>query len=1249
MISWNVRGLSDAIRRRRLKQELLQLHWDVLLLQETKLKGYNFHSFDLLFRNHFILHGSSGEGRGYVSIVIKPGWKVVGKGVSESGRWIWCDIEDGKDVWRIVNVYAPNEPRGRVRMWEEVRGVVEGRLGMMGGDFNMITRDEDRVPRKRCKMGGEEKGQWDLLMASGEFRDLGEELSEVTWTNKQVGDRAVCKRLDRWYLINCQENGRGVRFRVCNERVFSDHYPIWSEIGGNVGGRRILGRFRADPKWFEIRRCQESIKTMWDLDSGIAKSDSVRRWEDKVKRLKRVIQELSIFRGKKEDRDRKKRLESIQVLRDRLVCNPSDEGSRLELKGLTEEEERFQVVEALRIRRFSRFQWVKEGDLPTKFFFKFLKNRGSSPKIRVLDNGMGEEIEDEEQIRGEFSKFYSRLYQSEDSGREVREYLESVITNKLSVEDRDSLERAVDGQEIERVVKGLAKGKSPGLDGVPNEFYQRCWDWIKEDLEEVVRNILKGGGLSRELNQSLIVLVPKVNNSKTVKDFRPISLLGGIYKIIAKVLANRIRLLVPKLVHPSQAGFVKGRSLAESCLSVWAGMEESPRQGDYVFLKIDFEKAYDRLEWRFLEECLEVMGFGSIFRGWVKGLFRNAEARVQVNGEMSAAFEITRSVRQGCPLAPLLFALATEPLIRSFLKAQYEGLVSGVRIGNSHLLTKMFADDTILFLEASEGKVKRAWGLLEDYCHGSGQLINKNKTKALWLSYKQQPEWSFQWGWEWVPAHTVVEYLGCPTGFGVAQSTKDEWLVDRVRGKVGKWQNKSLSMPGRVIVVNHIIGGMMNFYLGIWSLSKAAIARVNRLLGDFIWGKEGGKGVRVGWSWCALPKALGGLGVPNIIAKGQALAAKWVPKALDSSEPWAEFFKAHIRGAEFKVSKGWSGVPIEDKVFGDGELEVRGDSWVKRLWFAWVSAKSCLDFKGLGSVGGLMVKEGCLWLDFLTMDEASCTGEERKLAKKIQSKGLLKWGQLLVDDGAHFKTWEGLKREFLLDRRMRSLVEGRLDRVRNRGVEGRGGDGNWWKRVRWKDGSPVLLPKTKFIYNGLVEGEKCLEKIARGWNFAGLQIDWGKLLRKHWKSKLEVKIKVFFWKVIHKSLPVGDRVSHFVDDVRCLRCGERETIEHICWTGCVAGGIWGGHMTGHRAMVSYSKVKGFEIIPILAWCCWKARNLMVFEGLFGSARDARAIVMRFAAAVVQNQVVEIKGAAGDFLKLVEQGRVLESSLGHFIT
>ena len=148
---------------------------------------------------------------------------------------------------------------------------------------------------------------------------------------------------------------------------------------------------------------------------------------------------------------------------------------------------------------------------------------------------------------------------------------------------------------------------------------------IREDLWLLINRILERGSIGKEFNKSLIILLPKGSNPRKVRDFRPISLLGGVYKIVAKVLANRIRLLIPKLVHPNQAGFVHGHSLAESCLSVWAGVEESHKQGDFILLKVDFEKAYDRLEWRFLIECLKAMNIGPNFIRWVGALMSEAK------------------------------------------------------------------------------------------------------------------------------------------------------------------------------------------------------------------------------------------------------------------------------------------------------------------------------------------------------------------------------------------------------------------------------------------------------------------------------------------------------------------------------------------------------------------------------------------------------------------------------------------------
>ena len=157
-------------------------------------------------------------------------------------------------------------------------------------------------------------------------------------------------------------------------------------------------------------------------------------------------------------------------------------------------------------------------------------------------------------------------------------------------------------------------------------------------------------------------------------------------------------------------------------------------------------------------------------------------------------------------------------------------------------------------------------------------------------------------------------------------------------------------------------------------------------------------------------------------------------------------------------------------------------------------------------------------------------------------------------------------------------------------------------------------------------------------------MDWRRVCRKLWKSKLEGKLKVFFWKVIHQSLPVGDRVGYFTEDTSCRRCGDKETIEHICWTGCIAGYLWGGIMTGERAMDSFGRIKEKEIIPILAWCCWKVRNLVVFEGYDGSDREAKLLVIRFASDVIKCQAAGIRDAAGHILELLGQGRVSESPI-----
>ncbi|MCO5580130.1 hypothetical protein L7F22_033997 [Adiantum nelumboides] len=159
------------------------------------------------------------------------------------------------------------------------------------------------------------------------------------------------------------------------------------------------------------------------------------------------------------------------------------------------------------------------------------------------------------------------------------------------------------------------------------------------------------------INAGVIKLIHKKGAKDDITNWRPLTMLNTAYKVYAKAIANRITILLMKWISKEQKGFIKGRKLVEPVISLWEGFENASESGqDFVFVKIDFDKAYDRLEWSFILACLEAMGFGPMLILFIRTPFGNARARIAINDSLSPAFDLSRSVRQGCPLAPLLFA-----------------------------------------------------------------------------------------------------------------------------------------------------------------------------------------------------------------------------------------------------------------------------------------------------------------------------------------------------------------------------------------------------------------------------------------------------------------------------------------------------------------------------------------------------------------------------------------------------------------
>jgi len=254
------------------------------------------------------------------------------------------------------------------------------------------------------------------------------------------------------------------------------------------------------------------------------------------------------------------------------------------------------------------------------------------------------------------------------------------------------------------------------------------------------------------VNSSFIALIPKIKDPQFISDFRPISLIGCVYKVIAKVLSNRLSKVMNHLLDERQSAFVKGRQLLHGVLIAYEVVEEARRsKRPCLVFKVDFEKAYDSVSWQFLFYMMRRMGFHERWIGWVKGCLSSASISILVNGSPTAEFKPQRSLRQGDPLAPLLFDLVAEGLTGMIREEISKNCYHNFMVGKKKVPVNIlqFADDTIFFGEPSMDNVKAIKAILRSFEMVSGLRINF--VKSQFGAIGQSEEW----------CRLVADYLNC--------------------------------------------------------------------------------------------------------------------------------------------------------------------------------------------------------------------------------------------------------------------------------------------------------------------------------------------------------------------------------------------------------------------------------------------------------------------------------------------------------
>ncbi len=311
--------------------------------------------------------------------------------------------------------------------------------------------------------------------------------------------------------------------------------------------------------------------------------------------------------------------------------------------------------------------------------------------------------EEENEMRDLVVQFYKSLYSESE---EWRPLIDGLPFSSIGEAKRLILERRFEKEEIVQVLKDLQGDKAPSPDGFTMAFFQKCWSVVEGDILDFFEEVFTHCKFEKSLNTSFITLIPKKVNALNIRDYRPINLIGSMYKLLSKVLANRFRVVLDGSISNSQNSFVGGCQmldfvlLANECLDCHI---KSVAPG--IICKLDIEKAYDHMHWGSLFYLLSHMGFGSKWIQWIHMCISTVRFSVLINGTTSGFFNSSRGLRQGDPLFPLLFLLFMEMLSKLFKKTEEGGFIRGFQVGSaigedmgvSHLL---FADDIIIFCDA---------------------------------------------------------------------------------------------------------------------------------------------------------------------------------------------------------------------------------------------------------------------------------------------------------------------------------------------------------------------------------------------------------------------------------------------------------------------------------------------------------------------------------------------------------------------
>jgi hypothetical protein len=467
---------------------------------------------------------------------------------------------------------------------------------------------------------------------------------------------------------------------------------------------------------------------------------------------------------------------------------------------------------------------------------------------------------------------------------------------QISAEENSILTAPFSENELHEAIFQMEKNIATRPDGFPAEFYQHIWELIKADLMEMFVSFQNGDLPLFHLNFGTIILLPKKENAVQIQQYRPICLLNVSFKVFTKVGTNRVTGIAESVVQPTQTAFMPGRHILEGVLILHETIHELNRKKmDGVLFKIDFEKAYDKVNWEFLQQTMRMKGFDPTWCQWVQRYVEKGSVGIRVNDDIGHYFQTKKGLHQGDPLSPILFNIVADMLAIMIQRAKEDDQVSGLipHLVEGGLSILQYADDTIIFMEHDLDKALNMKLVLCIFEQLSGLKINFHKSELFCFGRAKdlQTEYKTLFGCD--IGSLPFRYLGIPIHF--RKLTNGEWkpVEDRFEKKFSCWAGKMLSYGDRLTLINSVLTSLPMFMLSFFEVPIGVRKRLDFFRSRFFWQGDGHKRKYrlTKWDMICRPKSQGGLGVEVLELKNKSLISKWLFKLINERGVWQELLQ----------------------------------------------------------------------------------------------------------------------------------------------------------------------------------------------------------------------------------------------------------------------------------------------------------------------------------------------------------------------